>query len=246
MLYNMISLRIIAGSFSRCREGAYFMLKTYTDFINHAETVGVMAFSGKFIAGFPKLDELTLPSQWHTGDSDTDPWQWKDKAAQEKRLAFGNILGGRKGFISKSLYPLFYSACRPDGTLGDRYRAGGVKQAVYDVYRLFENGDVLDTSEIRKRMGVTKKDGASAIDAAVVTLQREFYITVSGNRRKISADGREYGWPSNTYCRAEDWARDWLSAPLLSTSEAWARILERCAGLDERIELKALERLLFK
>ena len=229
------------------------MLKTYSDFINYAETTGVMAFSGKFIDGFPKLDALTMPSQWHTGDADTDPWQWKDRVATEKRLAFGNILGGRKGFIAPKLYPLFYSACCPDGTLEDRYRACTVKKTVLDVYRLFETGDALDTSEIRKKMGVartpdtrTKKNGTSAVDAAVVTLQREFYITVCGNRRKVSFDGREYGWPSNTYCLTGDWARDWMTMPLLTTRDARTRILSHCAALDNRIDINALEKLLFK
>ena len=222
------------------------MLKTYSDFLAYAETSGVLAFSGKFIAGFPKLDELTLGTQWHTGNTETDPWQWKDRAAQEKRLAFGNILGGRKGFIAPALYPLFYSACRPDGTPEDRYKDGTVKKNVLDVYRLFEGGETLDTSEIRKKLGVTKKDGASAVDAAVVTLQRTFYITVCGNRRKVSFDGREYGWPANTYGLVDDWARDWLKVPFLPTDEARARILDHCAALDQQIDLKALKKLLFK
>ncbi len=221
------------------------MLHTYSDFLEYADTAGVLAFSGKFIDGFPKLDALTPPSQWHTGDTQTDPWLWKDRAAAENRLAFGNLLGGRKGFIAAKLYPLFYSACRPDGTPEDRYRAGVVKKTVLDVYRLFEAGDALDTSEIRKKLHVTKKDGASAADSAVVTLQREFYVTVCGNRRKVSFDGREYGWPANTYCLADDWARGWLKEPLLPSREARARILEHCAALDKRIDTAALEKLLF-
>ncbi len=221
-------------------------MNTYSEFLNHTETSGVLAFSGKFIAGFPKLDELTPQAQWHTGDPETDPWQWKDRAAAEKRLAFGNILGGRKGFIAPDLYPLFYSACRPDGTPEDRYKDGTVKKIVLDVYRLFESGETLDTSEIRKKLGVTKKDGASTVDAAVVTLQREFYITVCGNRRKVSFDGHEYGWPANTYGLVDEWAKDWLTAPLLPTSEARTRILNHCAALDKQIDIKALEKLLFK
>ncbi len=222
------------------------MLNTYSDFLDFVEQAGVVALSGKYIDGFPKLDTLTLPKQWHTGNPDTDPWQWKDRAAMEKCLAFGNILGGRKGFISKSLYPLFYSACRPDGTLEDRYLEGVVKKAVMDVYRLFKSSDALDTSEIRKHMGVTKKDGASAVDAAVITLQKEFYITVCGNRRKLNRDGQEYGWPANTYCLVDEWAANWLTQPLLSTQEAREKILEHCSSLDSRLDIGALQKLLFK
>ncbi len=222
------------------------MLKTYDDFLAYAESVGVLAFSGKFLPGFPKLDALTAPSQWHTGDETTDPWQWKDRAAAEKRLAFGNILGGRKGFIAPSMYPLFYSACRPDGELGDLYRDGLIKKTVMDVYALFGGEKSLDTSEIRRTLGVTKKDGASAVDAAVVTLQRLFYITVCGNRRKVSADGVEYGWPANTYCLTSDWAAAWLSEPLLPTKDARDKILAHCAALDPAIDQKKLGKLLFK
>ncbi|NLA88134.1 MAG: hypothetical protein GX847_12830, partial [Clostridiales bacterium] len=169
------------------------MLRTYSEFLSYAEQYGVMVFAGKFAEGFPNLYELTAPSRWHTGDPETDPWLWRDRAAIEKRLAFGNILGGKKGFISRALYPLFYSACRPDGSMEDRWHWGQVKKTVYDVYRLFEEGDVLDTGEIRRRMNVRKSEGASSVDSAVVMLQKEFYITVCGNRRKVSFDGTEYG-----------------------------------------------------
>lgn len=221
------------------------MLKTYADFLSAVESFGLMAFSGAFLDGFPKLDKLTSPLQWHTGDDETDPWQWKDRAAAEKQAAFGNILGGRKGFISKRMYPLFFSACRPDWTVEERYKKGYIKKAVLDVYRLFDTGRQLDTGEIRRLMHVTKKEGASAVDSAIVTLQREFYITVSGNRRKTSFDGKEYGWPANTYSLVDDWASGWLTEPLLSTDDARAAIMSHCAGLDSRLDCNKAEKLLF-
>jgi hypothetical protein len=116
---------------------------------------------------------------------------------------------------------------------------------VYDVYRLFEENGVLDTAEIRRRMNVRKSEGASAVDSAVVTLQKEFYITVCGNRRKKSFDGTEYGWPANTYQLTDDWAADWLRDPLLPTLDARTLILEHIAALDGRIDIKKAEKLLF-
>lgn len=221
------------------------MLKTYTEFLSAVETMGIMVFSGKFVDGFPNLADLTRPGQWHTGEENTDPWRWKDRAAAEKRLAFGNILGGRKGFISRKLYPHLYSASRPDGSIEERYRWGHVKKLTYDVYKLFEAGTPLDTSEIRQQMNVTKKDGASTVDSAVITLQKEFYITVCGNRRKISFDGTEYGWPANTYCLVDNWFSDWLQEPLLPTDEARAQILTHIAALDGKIDITKTEKMLF-
>lgn len=222
------------------------MLRTYADFLSCADDCGVMVFAGKFVEGFPNLDNMTAAHQWHTGNADTDPWQWRDRAAVEKQLAFGNILGGRKGFISPKLYPLFYSACRPDGSMEERYHWGHVKKIVYDVYRLFEENGALDTAQIRNLMGVKKSEGASAVDSAIVRLQSEFYITVCGNRRKVSFDGMEYGWPANTYCLVDDWASGWIAEPLLSTTDARAQILAHCAALDNRIDIKKAEKLLFR
>jgi hypothetical protein len=222
------------------------MLRTYSDFLASVESSGLMAFSGKVFEGLPKLDQLTTPSQWHTGDPDTDPWQWKDRAAAEKRLAFGCILGGHKGFISMGFYPLFYAACRPSGTFEQRYYDGYVSKTAYDVYKLFQDGSVLDTSDIRRRMNVSKKEGASAVDTAMTRLQSEFYITVCGNRRKVSSDGMEYGWPANTYCRIEDWAGDQLTDTETTQGEARAQILKHCGALNNKIDLKKLEKLLFK
>ena len=221
------------------------MLRSYMDFLSYTEQCGVMVFAGKFVEGFPNLFELTSPPQWHTGDPDTDPWQWRDRVAVDKCLAFGNILGGRKGFVSPKLYPLFYSACRPDGSMEERYHWGYVKRIVYDVYRLFEENGTLDTAEIRRKMGVRKSEGASAVDSAVISLQREFYITVCGNRRKVGFDGTEYGWPANIYQLVDDWAADWLREPLLPTNEARARILAHVAALDNKLDLKKAEKLLF-
>ena len=221
------------------------MLKTYAEFLASVGEYGVMVLSGKFLEGFPNLYDLTTPNQWHTGDAETDPWLWKDRAAAEKRLAFGSILGGRKGFVSPGLYPLFFSACRPDGSVEERYRRGYVKRTVYEVYALFEGGAVLDTSELRRRMNVRRSDGASAVDAAVTALQREYYISVCGSRRRTGADGREAGWPANTYCLAELWLSDWLREPLLPTREARSRLSAHLTGLDVVFDRRGMENILF-
>jgi hypothetical protein len=80
------------------------ILKIYEDFINRVNKLGFMAFS-PILPGLPSLPEETEPGQWHTGDPETDPWRWKDRAAEEKKLAFGCVLGGHKGFISEKMYP---------------------------------------------------------------------------------------------------------------------------------------------
>jgi hypothetical protein len=218
-------------------------IRTYEDFINTVEALGFMAFSD-IIPGWTSLNQQTLMEQWHTGDPETDPWQWKDRVAQEKRLAFGCLLNGHKGFITKKWFPVFYKAYHPEESFEERWENGQIKQTVYKVYGLFSEGSSLSTDEIRRAMGVTKKQGAGAIDTALKLLQQEYYITVSGNRRKVNAQGEPYGWPSNTYERIEDWAgADWLSTEL-TREAARQRILETVLGQCQNPDIRKVTRVL--
>jgi hypothetical protein len=220
-------------------------LTTYEQFLDRVEEYGLLAFHSRFLPGFPHLGALTEESQWHTGDPETDPWQWKDRAASEKRLAFGCILGGHKGFVSRRFYPLMVAACRPDDDLETRYRHGLVSGTLVELARLFTPGQVLSTADVRAKMGVHKGKGVAKVDNALIALQREYIVTVCGNRRKIGKDGREYGWPANTYCLVEDWAGDLLAAPTPSKPQAREQLLDMAADIPGDFELDKLEIALF-
>ena len=189
-------------------------LLCYKDFLNRVEELGFMAFSG-IVDGLPSLVGETPMEIWHTGDTETDPWRWKDRAAEEKRLAFGCVLGGNKGFIAPRLYPAFLAACRPSEQMEERRYSGLVSQSVWELWELFEERKVLDTIEIRSCMGVTGKKGSSKVDSAIVELQRLFQITVAGSRRRIDKKGQPYGWYINIYERVEDWMpSEWNEADM--------------------------------
>lgn len=223
------------------------MLKTYQDFLNCVNKIGYMPLSEHSFAGFPVLKQETDACQWHTGDRQTDPWQWKDRAAEEKELAFGCILGSHKGFVSKKLYPLFYAAYRPEGEPIDAYESGELSRTAWELYRLFENGEVLSTADIRKTFGATKKTSASRLDTALKELQKKYFLTVCGNKRKVSFDGLEYGWPANTYCRVEDWANSsWLAgADAIGWKEAREQLLDSGVSASHNTDREALSKLLF-
>lgn len=223
------------------------MLKTYDEFILKVNELGFLPFSGRFPEGFPLLQSETTEEQWHTGDPETDPWQWKDRAAQDRELAFGCILGGNKGFVAKRLYPLFYAAFSPAETMDERHDYGELSQATWDLYRLFADGAELSTADVRKALGVTKSTGAGQVDTALKTLQKEYVITVCGNKRKVSFDGLEYGWPANTYCLVEHWAPSgWLDgASETDSSEARSRILDIGCSFGSHIDRAALSKQLF-
>ncbi len=78
----------------------------------------------------------------------------------------------------------------------------------------------MNISQVRQLLGVSRKQGASAVDTAIRQLQQEYYITVDGNERKVSAKGEFYGWPVIRYRLVVDWApagwldgvKDWPAA----------------------------------
>jgi len=192
------------------------MLTTYEDFIARVESLGFLALS-PLLPGFPSLGGETPESLWHTG-LDTDPWCWKDRAAEEKSLAYGCILGGHKGFVTRRMYPIFYAAYHPMLSMPERWATGTVNQRTWQLWQLFEERGVLNISQVRQTLGVNRSKGASAVDTSIQQLQHEYYITVDGNDRKVSSKGEFYGWPVNRYRRVMDWApaswldsaKDWL------------------------------------
>lgn len=220
-------------------------LLRYEDFLDRVDELGFMAFSN-MLEGFPSLSAETPERIWHTGDPETDPWRWKDRAAEEKRLAFGCILGGNKGFVSARMYPLFHAACHPRQSMEERRYDGIVSQSAWELWKLFKEGKALDTGEIRRYMGVSRKKGAGRLDAAIMDLQQNYYITVAGSRRKTDKSGMPYGWHANVYNRVEDWVPEsWLvGSHSIKRADAMEEILDvgsaACSGIDRTRLAKVL------
>ncbi len=220
------------------------ILTTYADFIDRVEALGFMPLS-QILPGLPSLGAETAEGLWHTG-LDTDPWQWKDRAAAEKRLAYGCILGGHKGFIAQRMYPIFYAAFHPALPMPERWASGLINPTTWQIWQHFEERGMLTTSQTRKALGAGRKQTISAIDRAIRQLQREYYITSDGSERKISAQGEPYGWPVNRYRRVVDWAASgWLAdAPNWSVEGAREAILEDSAAISEGVDRRALAKKL--
>lgn len=220
-------------------------LCTYEDFLERVDELGFMAFSN-ILEGLPSLVSETPEGIWHTGDTETDPWRWKDRAAEEKRLAFGCILGGNKGFVSARLYPVFYAACHPGQSMEERRYNGLVSQTAWELWRLSEDRNALDTGEIRRLMNVSKKKGAGRVDAAISELQQYFYITVAGSRQKTDKSGMPYGWHVNVYEKVKSWApASWLeSSHAIKGEDAVEEILDIGEANGNGIDRSKLKKVL--
>ncbi len=221
------------------------LLNKYEDFLDRVDELGFMPLSN-ILPGLPSLSAETEEKRWHTGDRDTDPWCWKDRAAEEQRLAFGCILGGHKGFVSAQMYRIFYTAFHPQESMEERWEEGSVNQTVWQLWQLFEDKTLMNTSEIRREMGVTLKKGGSKVDSALKVLQRDYCITVAGSRRKLNKAGQPYGWPSNIYDKVMNWVpKEWMEPNReLSRGQARDVILDKGVAIGKDINRNELAKIL--
>lgn len=212
-------------------------LRNYSDFLERVETLGFLFLTG-VLEGFPSVTTETRNDQWHTGDADTDPWQWKDRAAAEKRMAFGCLLGGHKGFVAPWLHGDFMLACQPSGAPEERWHEGSLRPSVWAVWQLFEKTPVLGSNDLAAFWKAEGQKGTTGLDSAVRDLQREFHITVAGNRRKVNRQGEPYGWPHLLYERLDSWRPvEWPLPADQDVQAARVRILE--AGIKAAPDISA-------
>ncbi len=219
-------------------------LLRYSDFLERVDTLGFL-FLTDVLPGFPSVSAETRGKQWHTGESDTDPWQWKDRAAAEKRMAFGCLLGGHKGFIAPWLHADFMRVCQPAGALEERWIDGALRPAVWDLWQLFEQHPVLGSNDLSAYWKATGHKGTSGLDSAIRDLQREFWITVAGNRQKRNRQGEPYGWPHLLYERVDAWRpTSWPASAEAEVNASRARILAAGKKAAPGIAAQALAKVL--
>ena len=211
-------------------------VRTYDEFLRTLDELGFLLFGGGS-TGMLKLSDITEPAAWF-GGGDTDPWGWRNRLCERRDGVYARVLGGQTFLISWKWYPRFLAAYRCCEDLESRYEAGTVGGAVWRMYGLFEERHALAKHELSARF--TRAEVTKGLNA----LQREMYITISGEVQKLSADFRPVGWPSMEFTRVEDWAADSLAeAEKLDGAAARREIRRRAGEISPRAEKEALNRL---
>jgi hypothetical protein len=140
---------------------------------------------------------------WHTGNPETDPWEWRMRVLNERDdIAYAKVFFNKSGYITKEWYPYFLAVRRGGLTFEDEYQDGTVSHFAKRVYRIIQENSNLPMHLIKRLGGFTKEDN-SAVERALVELQMKMYITMCGHKRKVNQAGEEYGWYSSVFCTAE-------------------------------------------
>lgn len=186
-------------------------IQNYADFINALLTAGFSMGGGNSEGIYSIITwdwqqeaPYDTPVRWHTGDAETDPWEWRMRVLDERDdIAYGKLFFKKSGYITKEWYPYFLAARRGGKTLEEEYGDGNISYLAKQIYELICEYGSLPVHGIKAMAGITKED-KSKFDKALVELQEKLYLTMCGRQQKLSKKGEEYGWSSTVLCRTED------------------------------------------
>jgi hypothetical protein len=184
--------------------------------------------------------------RWHTGDPETDPWEWRIRVLEERNdIAYAKMFFKKSGYITKEWYPYFLAARRKGMDFDEEYARGTIGGCAKRIYGVVRDRGALPLHEM-KRLGGFSREEKSRFDAAVIELQMKLYITICGARQKASLAGGEYGWRSTVFRAVETfWDRTVFErAGKISAREAADRITERIYELNPGADAKKVRKFI--
>jgi hypothetical protein len=228
------------------------MIRNYGDFIKALYKAGFSgAVGGKddgvfalFRYGWGADGETGI--EWHTGDPDTDPWEWRLRVLDERDdIAYGKVFCGKAGYITKEWYPFFLAARRGGRSFYDEYSDGTLSRFAKRIYDAVADRGSLPLDEIKYQAGFSRED-KSKFDRALTELQMKMYLTMCGIHYKTSQKGEQYGFSYTVFCTAETfWPPEvFEKAASMEQDGAVERIRERILELNPRADARRTERFI--
>ena len=230
------------------------MIRNYNDFIETLMKAGFSMGGGSDDGIYAVIDwgwtespPYDTPVAWHTGDYDSDPWEWRIRVLDERTdIAYAKLFFKKSGFITKDWYHYFLAARRGGSTFEEAYEAGTISHFAKRIYDVVTTYGVLASHEIKQMAGFSKED-KSAFDRALTELQMGMFITTCGARQKISQTGEEYGWSSIVFCATEQFfgKEVFEKAAGISKDEAYEVIRGQILKLNPATEEKMIGKFVF-
>ena len=153
--------------------------------------------------GWQEYPQYETPVCWHTGDPETDPWEWRIRVLDERDdIAYAKMFFRKSGFVTRQWAPYFLAVRRGGSTLEEEYEDGLISRPAKRIYETILSNEVLPLHAI-KQLGGFSKEEKSSFERALIELQMKMYITMCGTQQKFSKKGEEYGWSSTVFCTTE-------------------------------------------
>lgn len=219
-------------------------IKNCEQLIARVNDIGFLPFFKNEIAGF-SVEEMTSARFWWSGDSENDPWIWRQTASESRKVAYGKFFGGKAGFISLEWLPVFANFRRDGYDFDSLWEEGKAGAREHRIMEMFELETVWDSSRLKKQAGFGKT-GERNFSGIITALQMQTYLVISGFRRKVSKKGKEYGMPVSVYSRPEDiWGYGMVTSRYKDDPEKSREMAySKAAGLFKAARRESLKKVL--
>lgn len=170
----------------------------------------------------------------HTDQPETDPWAWRMRSLKEyDDIFYSKLFFNKGGYITGEWYPYFYVIRRQHQSFEQLYEAGHISYDSKQVYEIIKNQPNIALHEIKSALS-SDESSKSKIEMAITMLQMKLFITISGEKYKLSKEGNPYGWPVTTFALVDDYVRpDIISASnSIRLEEAVEKITSRIFELN--------------
>lgn len=194
--------------------------------------------------GWEEQANMDSPVKWHTGDPETDPWEWRMRVLEERNdIAYSKLFFGTSGYITKEWYPYFYAVRRKGESFEEAYEGGTVSGMAKQIYDIVSCGEIA-FHEIKQIGGFRREDNAK-FDRAIVELQMRMFITMCGRAQKTSKNGNSYGWNSTVFTTVENfWFDRGISLPDLDVLQSYDKIRAKILTLNPNAEQKKIDKFI--
>ncbi len=186
--------------------------------------------------------DIDSPIKGHTGNPETDPWEWRMRVLEERDdIAYSKLFFRASGYITKEWYPHFFAVRRKGETFDEAYESGTVSGMAKRIYNLI-SGSEIALHEIKRLGGFHREDNAK-FERAIVELQMRMFITQCGRIRKTNKYGEHYGWNSTVFTTVENfWYMRGFSLPDLDPIESYDKIKAQILKLNPQAEQKVIDK----
>lgn len=218
------------------------MVQNYEDFCAELLKSGFSLGGGsdKGIYAVVPFDWTQQPEgtavRWHTGEPDTDPWEWRMRVLEERSdIAYAKVFFRGSGYITEEWYPYFLAARRKGMTFDEAWEAGLVSDLARRIYRAVEENGRVAMHEIKQLAGLSGESSAH-IEKAMTDLQMGMFLTICGRQQKLDKFGNAYGWSSTVFYTVEEfWGKNFdIPEPEEAAEKIRSRVLQLNPAAQER------------
>lgn len=207
-----------------------YRIRTWRELINWVNEVGFLPLFSNEVPGF-SAEEHCSPLFWWTGDSEQDPWEWRELIAASGEAAYGKFFDNKAGFVSREWFPYFANARRNGYDFDAAWDDELVQCRHKAIMDHFADGGEHPGFELKKAAGFGR-DGYKNFDGCITTLQMQTYLIIRKFECRRNKRGVSYGMPVSYYQKPEDlWGYDHITRayredPSVSAERIYARARE--------------------